>query len=166
VALRDDDGGLAGFVVLVGGGLGRTNNKPETYPTVAKPLAWVTPDQVVSLSQAIISVQRDWGSRSNRRHARMKYLIADRGLDWFRDQVQERVDFELVAPRSLTWQPVQDHLGWHEQGDGLLYHGIYVENGRIADTETAALRTGLRRIVEELRPHVRLTAQQNVIHAS
>jgi sulfite reductase (ferredoxin) len=165
VAMRGPKGVLRGFNVLVGGGLGRTHHKPETFVAVALPLAFVAPDQAVDVSRAVIEVQRDYGDRTNRKHARLKYTIADRGLDWFRAEVQARLPFELQPPEPLHWQPVDDHLGWHEQGDGNLYVGIFVENGRIADAGAARYRTGLRRIVEEIRPQVRLTAQQNVILA-
>jgi sulfite reductase (ferredoxin) len=165
VAMRGTEGGVRGFNVLVGGGLGRTHHKPETFVAIALPLGFVTPDQAVEVSRAVIEVQRDYGDRTNRKHARLKYTIADRGLDWFRAAVQARLPFQLQPPEPLHWQPVDDHLGWHEQGDGNLYVGIYVENGRIADVGAARYRTGLRRIVEEIRPQVRLTAQQNVIVA-
>ena len=165
VAMRSADGAVRGFNVLVGGGLGRTHNKPETFVAVAQPLCFVQPDQVVGVAREVVAVQRDFGDRANRRHARLKYTIADHGLDWFRDEVQKRVAFQLQPPEPLAWKPVDDHLGWHEQGDGRLYVGIYIENGRIADVEGVRSRTGLRRIVEELRPEVRLTAQQNVILA-
>jgi sulfite reductase (ferredoxin) len=158
-------GSLRGFNVLVGGGLGRTHNKPETFVAVAMPLAFVEPHQIVDLAREVVAVQRDYGNRTNRRHARLKYTIADRGLDWFRDEVQSRLPFKLQAPERLSWKPVDDHMGWHEQGDGRLYVGIYVENGRISDVDSFRMRTGLRRIVEEIRPQVRLTAQQNVILA-
>ena len=165
VAMRTAEGTVRGFNVLVGGGLGRTHNKPETFVAVALPLCFVAPDQVVDVAREVVAVQRDYGDRANRRHARLKYTIADRGLDWFRDEVQRRVPFKLQPPERLDWKPVDDHLGWHEQGDGRLYVGIYIENGRIADVEGVRSRTGLRRIVEELRLEVRLTAQQNVILA-
>jgi sulfite reductase (ferredoxin) len=166
VAMKSKDGNLRGFNVLVGGGLGRTHNKPETFVAVAQPLAFVEPDQIVDVAREVVAVQRDYGDRTNRRHARLKYTIADRGLDWFRDEVQNRVTFKLQLPEPLTWKPVDDHLGWHEQGDGRLYVGIYIENGRIADVDGVRSRTGLRKIVDELRPEVRLTAQQNVILAA
>ncbi|MBO0709601.1 MAG: NADPH-dependent assimilatory sulfite reductase hemoprotein subunit, partial [Candidatus Dormibacteraeota bacterium] len=118
VAMRNPEGGLAGFTALVGGSLGRTHNKPDTYPAVARPLGFVTPDQVVELAQTVVGVQRDFGDRQNRRHARLKYLLADRGLDWFRERVQERLSFRLRAPRPLVWAPTDDHLGWHRQADG------------------------------------------------
>jgi sulfite reductase (ferredoxin) len=165
VAMKSPDGTLRGFNVLVGGGLGRTHNKPETFVAVAKPLAFVEPDQIVELAREVVAVQRDYGDRTNRRHARLKYTLADRGLDWFRDEVQSRVNFKLQPPEPLTWKPVDDHLGWHEQGDGKVYVGIYIENGRIQDLDGVRSRTGLRKIVDELRPEVRLTAQQNVILA-
>ena len=165
IAMRGADGAVRGFNVLVGGGLGRTHHKPETFVAVALPLAFVGPDEAVEVSRAVIEVQRDYGDRSNRKHARLKYTIADRGLAWFRAEVQARVPFQLKPPEPLRWRPVDDHLGWHEQGDGDLYLGVYVENGRIADVGAARYRTGLRRIVDEIRPQVRLTAQQNVILA-
>jgi sulfite reductase (ferredoxin) len=165
VAMKSPDGRLRGFNVLVGGGLGRTHNKPETFVAVAKPFAFVEPDQIVDVAREVVAVQRDYGDRSNRRHARLKYTIADRGLEWFRGEVQKRLSFALQPPEPLSWKPVDDHLGWHEQGDGRLYVGIYIENGRIQDLDGVRSRTGLRKIVDELRPQIRLTAQQNVILA-
>ena len=165
IARRSDDGGLAGFDLLVGGGLGRTANKPDTWPAVAKPLGFVAPEHVVAAARAVVSVQRDYGNRTDRRHARLKYLLHDRGVDWFREQVEERLGFALEPVSPLTADPVEDHVGWNEQGDGRFYYGLYVENGRIRDADGESLRSGLREIVETLRPHVRLTAQQNVILA-
>jgi sulfite reductase (ferredoxin) len=163
VVRKGPDGGLAGVDVLVGGGLGRTANKPETFPAVAKPLAFVSPEQAVATCRAVVAVQRDFGDRVNRRHARLKYLIHDRGVDWFRERVQERLPFRLGPSRPLSWKPVDDHLGWHDQGDGLLYYGLYVENGRIKDEDGMRLRSALRELVSRLHLTIRLTAQQNVI---
>jgi sulfite reductase (ferredoxin) len=165
VAMRGPGDSVRGFNVLVGGGLGRTHNKPETFVAVAQPLAFVEPDQIVDVAREVVAVQRDYGNRTNRRHARLKYTIADRGLDWFRAEVQSRLPFRLQPPEDLRWEPVDDHLGWHEQGDGDLYLGVYIENGRIADVGEVRSRTGLRRIVDEIRPQVRLTPHQNVILA-
>ena len=165
VAMRGPDGGLGGFNVLVGGGLGRTHNKPETYPAVARPLAFVATEHLVETARAVVAVQRDFGDRSNRRHARLKYLLADRGLPWFREQVQSRVSFELADPRPLRWEPLDDHLGWHEQGDGRLFYGLFVENGRIQDAGSQRLKSALRRLAEEYRPVLWMTAQQNLIVA-
>jgi sulfite reductase (ferredoxin) len=163
VAMRAPGGGVAGWNVLVGGGLGRTHNKPETYPAVAVPMAFIEPDRVVETARAVMIVQRDFGDRTNRRHARLKYLVAERGVDWFRQQVQGHLDFALQAPRELRWDPVDDHLGWHRQGDGRWFYGLYVENGRIGDAGQVRLRTALRSIVEGFRSVIHLTPQQNVI---
>jgi sulfite reductase (ferredoxin) len=163
VAYGSDDGGLGGFNVLVGGGLGRTRNKPETFAAVAMPMASVEPDDVIEVSRAVITVQRDHGDRVNRRHARLKYLIADRGLAWFRERVQERVPFQLRDPVNVEWPAVDDHLGWQKQGDGLWCVGLYVENGRISDDNGAEIRTALHRIAGTVRAEVRLTPMQNVM---
>src|SRR5260370_27058068 len=156
--MRGPDDSVRGFNVLVGGGLGRTHHKPETFVAVAQPLAFVEPDQVVDISRAVIEVQRDYGDRSNRKHARLKYTIADRGLDWFRAEVQSRLPFPLQPAERLRWEAVDDHLGWHEQGDGKLYVGIYIENGRIAHVSDVRSRTGPRRCLVEAMPQVRLTS--------
>ena len=163
VAHASRDGGLAGFDLLVGGGLGRTANKPNTWPAVAVPLAYVQPQHAVEAARAVVAVQRDYGDRSDRRHARLKYLIADRGIDWFRAEVASRLTFELEPSRRLQWTSAEDHLGWHEQGDGRSCYGLFVENGRIHDTETSGLRSALREVVETLRPELRLTPQQNIL---
>jgi sulfite reductase (ferredoxin) len=165
VAHRDADGGLGAFTVLVGGGLGRTRNKPDTFAAVAQPLASVAPDQVVALSRAVIEVQRDHGNRADRRHGRLKYLLAARGLAWFREQVQQRVGFPLGAALPVIWPRVEDHLGWHQQGDGNAFFGLHIENGRVADTPEQALRTALRELVETIRPELRLTPLQNILIA-
>jgi sulfite reductase (ferredoxin) len=165
VAMRGEGGALRGFNVLVGGGLGRTHNKPQTFVAVAQPLAFVAPDEVVDVAREIVAIQRDYGDRANRKHARLKYTLADRGMDWFRASLERRLGHRLLPAERLSWKPVDDHLGWHEQGDGSLYLGVFIENGRIADAGGVRYRTGLRRIVEELRLEVRLTAQQNLILA-
>lgn len=165
VALRGDDGGLAGWDVLVGGGLGRTHNKGDTYPAVAVPMAFVETDQVVDVARAVVMAQRDHGDRVSRRHARLKYVIAERGVEWFRKQVQSHLDFPLEDPRPLRWEPTPDHLGWQPQGDGRFYYGLYVENGRIQDAGGVNMRSALREVVEWLRPTLWMTAQQNVLIA-
>jgi sulfite reductase (ferredoxin) len=163
VAHANDDGELTGFDLLAGGGLGRTANKPNTWPAVAQPLAYVQPHNVVEAARAVVAVQRDYGDRTDRRHARLKYLIADRGIDWFRAEVASRLTFALEPSHPLHWRTADDHLGWHEQEDGNHCYGLFVENGRIHDTETTGLRSALREVVETLRPELRLTPQQNIL---
>ena len=159
VAHANDDGELTGFDLLAGGGLGRTANKPNTWPAVARPLAYVRPEHVVEAARAVVAVQRDYGDRTDRRHARLKYLIADRGIDWFRAEVASRLTFALEPSRPLHWRTADDHLGWHEREDGTHCYGLVVENGRIHD----GLRSALREVVETLRPELRLTPQQNIL---
>ena len=156
---------LEGFDVLVGGGLGATHGKPETYPRLASPLAFVRREELCRVSEAVVNVHRDYGDRSNRRHARLKYVIDDHGLPWFRARVEEAVGHELEPPRNVDVTDIHDHLGWHRQGDGWWFYGMYVENGRIRDSEATRSRTALREIVTRVRPEVgvRLTPQQNVL---
>jgi sulfite reductase (ferredoxin) len=163
VAHATDSGALAGFDMLVGGGLGRTANKPNTWPAVAQPFGYVLPENVVAAARAIVAVQRDFGDRTDRRHARLKYLIHDRGIGWFRAEVQSRLPFALEPSRTLQWESAGDHLGWFEQGDGRYCYGLFVENGRLHDTESSGLRSAVREIVETLHLELRLTPQQNIM---
>jgi sulfite reductase (ferredoxin) len=163
VAVAGDGGGLAAFELLVGGGLGRTANKPNTYPAVAQPLGRIAAARVVDAARAVVAVQRDHGNRTDRRHARLKYLIADRGVGWFRTEVEARLGAALEPARPLHWKSADDHLGWHAEGDGRFFYGLFVENGRIADTDEEHARSALREIVETLRTEIRLTPQQNLL---
>ncbi len=154
---------LSGFTVLVGGGLGMTHGKTETFPRTATPLCFSTPANVVALAEAIVTVQRDFGDRKNRKHARMKYLIEDRGIQWFRAQVEQRLGRSIDPPHAVKLEDVCDHLGWHSQANGKWFLGIYVENGRVKDTQTNQLRKALRLVITEFMPGIRLTAQQNIL---
>jgi len=162
LAIPDGDR-IAGFNVLVGGGLGMTHGKKLTYPRLADPLGFATPEDVVPVAEAVLTVQRDYGDRRDRRHARLKYLLDDRGLDWFRVQVEQRLGRALPAPAPVGVSDVHDHLGWHDQGGGRSFYGLFVENGRILDTEDVQLRTALRRIVQLFGAGVHFTPQQNVL---
>jgi sulfite reductase (ferredoxin) len=156
---------LRGFDVLVGGGLGQTHGKAETFPRLAEPLGFITPDEALAVAAAVVAVQRDHGNRADRRRARLKYLIDERGIDWFREQVEQRIGRKLENPSGATVTATHDHLGWHGQGDGLWFLGLHVENGRVRDNADLELRTALRRITASIRPGVHLTPQQNVLLA-
>ncbi len=162
VAHLDGDD-LAGFTVLIGGGMGMTHGKAETFPRLATPLCFVSPDETLEVVETIVTVQRDYGDRQNRKHARMKYLVEERGIAWFRAQVERRLGRILCGPRAVQWHGVEDHLGWHRQADGRWFLGLHVENGRVKDTPELRMRSGLRRVVEEFAPNVRLTGQQNIL---
>jgi sulfite reductase (ferredoxin) len=161
-----EDGRLSGFNVLVGGGMGSTHGKSETFPRLASVLGFATPEEVIDVATAVIIVQRDHGNRANRKRARLKYLIEDNGLEWFRARVEEQLGRPLTPARDVEVTGVHDHLGWHEQGDGRWFYGLFIENGRISDEGARRLRTGLRTIVETLRPDVHLTPQQNLLFAN
>lgn len=158
-----EDERLAGFTVLIGGGMGATHGKAETYPHLAKPLCYVTVDEVLEVVETIVTIQRDYGDRQNRKHARMKYVVAERGIPWFRAELESRLGRGVQDPRPVAWSDVEDHLGWHEQGDGRWFLGIYLENGRVRDNGELRLRQGLRAVIDEFRPGVHLTAQQNIL---
>ena len=154
---------VVGYNVLVGGGMGTTPSAKKTYPAVAKRMAYVTSDQVVGVAEAIVKVQRDFGNRSDRKVARLKYLIANWGLPAFKAKVEEYYGQTLPEPHPVDVTDVDDHLGWHEQGDGNWFLGINIENGRIKDEGDLRIKTGLRAIVGKYRMDVRLTPLQSLI---
>lgn len=153
---------IQSYAVFVGGGMGMTHGKAGTFPALAVPLGSVAPDHVIDTAKAVVTTQRDFGGRTDRKHARLKYLLADRGLDWLRCEVERRLGRPLGPPQPIEWTTVSDLLGWHEQGDGRLFCGIYVEEGRIKDTETIRWRSGLRAIAERFGLPIRLTANCNL----
>ncbi|GCE05789.1 NADPH-dependent assimilatory sulfite reductase hemoprotein subunit [Dictyobacter aurantiacus] len=160
---RVEDEQLVGFTAVIGGGMGATHGKKETFPRLGNPLADVSVDQVLKVAETIITVQRDYGDRTNRRHARMKYVVEERGIPWFRQQVEERLGYQLSDPSEVHFHDVDHHLGWHQQHDGNWFLGLHIENGRLRDTETLQLKSGLRTVIKEFRPNIRLTAQQNIL---
>ena len=163
VVITNQNGELEGFNVLTGGGMGRTHNKEETFARLSDPIGYVEKDDIYTLLKAIGALQRDYGDRSNRLHARMKYLIHDWGIDTFKDKVESYFGKPLKPFRELpSWQ-YQDFLGWHEQGDGHLFLGLLVENGRVQDTDKRRLKTALREIVQQFNIPLRLTPNHNII---
>jgi sulfite reductase (ferredoxin) len=163
VVLTNAQGELEGFNVYAGGGLGRTHNKEETFPRLADELGYVDKADVFDLMKAIVATQRDYGDRSDRRHARMKYLVEDWGVEKFRAKVEEYFGKPLQSFRPLPEFKYLDFLGWHEQGDGKLFLGISIQNGRIKDEGELRLKTVLRTIVEQFNLPMLLTPSQNAI---
>jgi sulfite reductase (ferredoxin) len=160
---HERDGAVEGYTVLVGGGMGSTHGKSETYPRLGTPLCFVSASEATHVVETIVTIQRDHGDRANRRHARMKYLIQERGIDWFRTELERRLGCLVADPKPVRWSGVDDHLGWHEQGDGRWYLGLYVENGRIKDDDSCRMQSALRNLVDWLRMPLRLTGQQNIL---
>ncbi|MFO0898319.1 MAG: NADPH-dependent assimilatory sulfite reductase hemoprotein subunit [Pirellulales bacterium] len=154
---------IIGFNVLAGGGQGTTPSNANTFPALAQRLTFVRPDDVLAVAEAIIKVQRDFGNRSDRKRARMKYLIHDWGLEKFKAKVEEYFGRPLPEPHPADVHGFDDHIGWHEQGDGRWFYGLNVENGRIHDVDNLRLKTALREICTQLAPPLRLTSHQSIL---
>lgn len=157
-----DGDDLQGWNVYVGGGLGRTHKKPETFPRLADPLGFIGPAEFLRAATGVVVVQRDHGDRTNRRHGRLKYLIADRGIEWFRGEVEAAVGLRFAPDVPIKWTRSDDQLGWHEQGDGRWFYGLRVANGRVRDEPVTAIRAALRLIAARLGVRYRVTPNQNV----
>jgi sulfite reductase (ferredoxin) len=163
VVICDANGRLQGFNVYAGGGLGRTHGKEETYPRLADPIGYVDAPDVYEAVKAIVATQREYGDRTDRRHARMKYLIEEWGVEKFRTKVESYFGKSFQPMKPLPEWKYHDYLGWHEQGDGKLFVGISVENGRIKDEGNFRLKTALKTLVQTYRLPMLLTPSQNVI---
>ncbi len=167
VAHTAPDGRIEGYTVLVGGGFGMSHGQTHTYPVLSKPLGFIPAEQALDVAVAVVTTQRDHGFRHDRKQARLKYLIEQRGLDWFRSEVRSRLkNPELLRePRSFSFEDVSDRLGWHEQGDGRLWVCVPVEVGRIKDIAAPGpeYRTAFRRIAQEIGCPIRLTPNCNII---
>ncbi len=170
IAIEDGAGGLAGFNVCVGGGLGRTHGEEETYPRLADVIGFCSPGQVADVAEQVVTIQRDYGNRQNRKRARFKYTIDDRGLDWFCEELHRRLGWKLGAANAFQFDHNGDDYGWERGQDGLWYCTLFIENGRIADRPDYPLMTGLRRLAETLdkqgRGELRLTGNQNLCIAA
>jgi sulfite reductase (ferredoxin) len=154
---------VIGYNLLVGGSFGVTPSAKKTFPAVAIPMCYIEANRVVDLCIAILKVQRDFGNRSDRKVARMKYLINDWGLDRFKSKVEEYFGDSLAPLKPVAVHGFNDGMGWHEQGDGKLFYGLNVENGRIKDTPDMQLKSALREICETFRAPLRLTPHQSII---
>lgn len=158
-----EDFHIIGYNILVGGSFGTTPSVAKTFPAIAQPMCFVTPDQAIDVATAVVKVQRDFGNRADRKVARMKYLIHNWGLDRFKQKVEEYYGQELPPPRPVHVTELNDGMGWHAQGDGRWFYGLNVENGRIKDEGLYRLKSALRQICSELSPPLRLTPHQSII---
>jgi len=158
-----DGESLRGFNLLIGGGMGMSHTDEDTHPVLGKPLGFVTRPQLLEAVEGIVTIQRDFGNRENRKRARMKYLVEERGVAWFREELERRVGFPLGEWVDVGPFQIDDHLGWRPQGNGTFYFGLPVENGRVKDEGEMRLRSALREVVTRYRPGVRITPQHNVL---
>ncbi len=157
---------VVGYTVAVGGGMGMTHGEPQTYPRLGEVMGWCDAGQVIDVCEKILTVQRDFGNRGDRRQARMKYLIAARGLDWFRARVEERLGWRLAPPRPFTFTATGDRLGWSADQAGNWHFTLSVENGRVADRDGLTLRSGLAEIARAHDGAFILTCNQNLVIAN
>jgi len=153
---------LVGYNVVVGGGQGMSHGNAETYPRLGDLLGFITPDQLIALGTAVLTTQRDFGDRTNRKHARLKYTIADRGLEWFKAEVEKRAGFALGAVRGFEFTTIQDPHGWHQGVDGTWFYGLHILSGRIKDVPGWKMKTALREIARMHTGDFRLTPTQNL----
>ncbi|MEK8127269.1 assimilatory sulfite reductase (NADPH) hemoprotein subunit [Paenibacillus filicis] len=158
-----EDGRLKGFNVAVGGGMGMTHGDTATYPQVSKVIGFCTPEQVIDVAEKTVTIQRDYGDRAVRKHARFKYTIDDRGLQWFVDELTSRLGWQLEDARPYHFEHHGDRYGWVKGSNGKWHFTLFIENGRVKDEGDYQLMTGLREIAKIHTGDFRLTANQNLI---
>jgi sulfite reductase (ferredoxin) len=158
-------GELTGWVVVAGGGMGASHARPEdTYPRLATPLCWATPDEMVDVVEAVVTAQRDFGNREDRQRARLKYTIDERSIGWLREEVERRVGHGLADPVELPPFRTDDHHGCVHQSDGTATIGLPVPSGRVLDSETMRIRTLMTSLIDDgLITEVRVTARQDLL---
>lgn len=162
--LKDDK--LEGFNVTVGGGMGMTHGDTETYPQLGRLIGFVKPEQLLEVAETIITIQRDYGNRSVRKYARFKYTIDNRSLEWLEAELTERLGYELEVAKEFHFDHNGDRLGWVKGINGKWNFTFFIQNGRITDTDTYPMMTGLREIAKVHKGDFRLTANQNLLIAN
>jgi sulfite reductase (NADPH) hemoprotein beta-component len=163
IAILEDGGEkLAGYNVTIGGGLGMSHGNAETFPRLADVLGFIPADQVMPIGEAVLTTQRDYGDRANRKHARLKYTIEDRGVAWFKAEVEKRSGITFAPARPFEFTSIQDPFGWHRGADGKWFYGLHILSGRIKDTPTWPMKTALREIAQIHTGDFRLTPSQNL----
>ncbi|MFG0215922.1 assimilatory sulfite reductase (NADPH) hemoprotein subunit [Brevibacillus porteri] len=158
-----EDGRLLGFNVAVGGGMGMTHGDPQTYPQVARVIGFVTPEQVLDVAEKTVMIQRDYGDRAVRKHARFKYTIDDRGIEWFIHELEQRLGWELEKARSYHFEHNGDRYGWVKGSDDNWHFTLFIQNGRVKDEDNYRLKSGLREIAKVHTGDFRLTPNQNLL---
>jgi len=158
---------LVGYNVAVGGGMGRSHGNVQTYPRVADVLGFLPRERLIDVAKAVLTIHRDFGDRTNRKHARLKYVVEERGPAWVTAEINRRTDDALAGVRRYEFTTMGDLYGWHRAVDGSLFLTLFVETGRVKDVDGHAQKTALRQVAERF-PHVefRLSANQNVILAN
>jgi sulfite reductase (NADPH) hemoprotein beta-component len=159
----EEHGHLIGYNMVAGGGMGMSHGNAQTFPRLADVIGFIAPQHLEAVAKAVLTVHRDFGDRTNRKHARLKYVIEDAGVEWFRLEVEQRAGIKLEPARPFQFTRQGDLLGWHQQTNGGWFLGLFVENGRVHDVEGYQLKTGLKRVIERFSPEIRLTPSQNLL---
>lgn len=152
-------GELQGFTMLAGGGMGQSNGVKLSHPRMASEIAFIDAPDLLAAAKAVVGIHRDFGNRENRKIARLKYVLDDKGVDWFRAELNTRMGKTLAPPQALTWTRYNDYLGWHPQSEGKMFFGLRVMNGRVK----GPIRAAIREIVTKLQTPIRFTVQQNLL---
>jgi sulfite reductase (NADPH) hemoprotein beta-component len=160
-----EDGALRGFNLAVGGGLSKTHGDDSTYSRLGTVIGYCDKDRIVDVCEKILTVQRDYGDRSNRKHARLRYTIDDRGVDWFKEELEKRLGHHLKKEMPYVFTTRSDQYGWVKGDDDLWHFTLFVENGRVKDTETVRIMSGLRSLAAMHEGDFRITPNQNLIIA-
>jgi sulfite reductase (NADPH) hemoprotein beta-component len=163
IAIVENDQ-LVGYNVVVGGGMGRSHGNAATYPRLADEVGFITPEHLIPVAKAVLTIHRDFGDRADRKHARFKYVVEERGVDWTRAEIEKRANLKLAPVRPYKFTSMGDLYGWHKQTDGRWFLTLFVETGRVKDVEGHQMKTALRRVAEKF-PHLgfHLTTNQNII---
>ncbi|WP_016912023.1 NADPH-dependent assimilatory sulfite reductase hemoprotein subunit [Mammaliicoccus vitulinus] len=160
-----EDGQLVGFNVTVGGGMGMKHGNTKTYPQVGRLLGYFPKEEAIDVCEKILTIQRDHGNRENRANARFKYTVDRLGVDWIREELNSRLGWEIEEPRPFEFKHNGDRYGWTE-GSGKWHFTLFIQNGRVKDTQDYKLKTALREIAEIHTGDFRLTPNQNLIIAN
>jgi sulfite reductase (NADPH) hemoprotein beta-component len=166
IAIVENDR-LAGYNLAVGGGMGRSHGNEATYPRLADVIGFFTPDRVVDVARAVLTLHRDFGDRADRKHARLKYVVAERGVEWTRAEIEKRAGVRFGPAQPFQFTSMGDLYGWRRAVDGSLFLTLFVETGRVKDSGDHRLKSALRRIAGQFPDtEFRLTTNQNVILAN
>lgn len=165
IAIVENDE-LVGFNVAIGGGMGMTHGNPDTYPQVGRIAGFIPKDKVIDVCEALLTIQRDLGNRSNRKNARFKYTVDRFGVDNIVKELNARLGWEISEAREFKFEHNGDRLGWIEGEKGVWNYTLFIQNGRVKDTEDYKLKTALREIAETHTGDFRLSPNQNLIIAN
>jgi sulfite reductase (NADPH) hemoprotein beta-component len=162
----EKDGKLLGFNLAIGGGLSQTHGNPDTYPRLATVIGFVPAGEpTLKAVYEVLTIQRDYGNRSDRKLARLKYTVDTLGIAWWKEELEKRMGFALEPERPYVFTQRKDYYGWQQGLNNLWYYTVFVENGRVTDDENGALKTGLYQIADTQKCTFRFTSNQNVIIA-